>query len=63
MKRRRQQQNHEEAEPRTVRESTLDQDAGAIARGLIKQMGVEDTTANWQAIKRAYLIGYADASR
>ncbi len=42
---------------------TLDQHAGAVARGIIKQTGVEDTTQIWRAVKRAYLTGYGDASR
>ena len=42
---------------------TLDQHASGIARELIKQTGVEDTTQIWRALKRAYLAGYADANR
>lgn len=44
-------------------EPTLEQYAGGVARNLIKQTGVEDTTQIWRAIKRAYLTGYGDASR
>lgn len=44
-------------------EMTLDQHAGAVARGIIKQSGVEDTTEHWRAVKRAYLAGYGDAQR
>lgn len=40
---------------------TLDQHAGAVARGLIKSTGVDDTAQIWRALKRAYLVGYADA--
>lgn len=42
---------------------TLEQYAGGVARNLIKQTGVEDTTEIWRALKRAYLTGYADATR
>lgn len=42
---------------------TLDQYAGAVARQLIKQTGVEDSTQIWRALKRAYLTGYDEASR
>jgi hypothetical protein len=44
-------------------EPTLDQYAGGVARNLIKQTGVEDTTQIWKALKRAYLAGYADATQ
>lgn len=42
---------------------TLDQHAGVVARAMIKQTGVEDTTQIWRALKRAYLAGYDEASR
>lgn len=42
---------------------SLDQVAGATARRIIKQSSVDDTTEHWRALKRAYLAGYADASR
>lgn len=42
---------------------TLDQYAGAVARELIKEAGLEDSTPVWRAIKRAYLTGYDEASR
>jgi hypothetical protein len=45
------------------KQPSLDQYAGGVARNLIKQTRLEDTTQNWRAIKRAYLAGYADASR
>ena len=51
----------DEAQTRT--EPTLDQYAGAVARDLIKQADVEDSTPIWKALKRAYLAGYADAQR
>jgi len=44
-------------------ELTLDQHAGAVARGIIKATGVEDSTEIWRALKRAYLTGYDEASR
>lgn len=42
------------------REKGLDQHAGAVARGILKQSGLEDSTPIWRALKRAYLSGYAD---
>ena len=55
----------EEARPQDYEgnenEPTLDQHAGTVARGLIRQTGIEDTTQNWRALKRAYLAGYEDA--
>lgn len=44
-------------------EQTLEQHAGAIARGIIKHAGLEDSTQTWKALKRAYLTGYDEASR
>lgn len=44
-------------------EQTLEQHAGAVARGIIKHAGLEDTTQTWRALKRAYLTGYDEASR
>lgn len=44
-------------------ELTLEQHAGAVARGIIKHAGLEDTTQTWKALKRAYLTGYDEASR
>jgi hypothetical protein len=44
-------------------DSALDQHASGIARQLIKEAGVDDTTQIWRALKRAYLAGYADANR
>lgn len=41
----------------------LDQAAGAAARRIIKEAGIEDTTEHWRAVKKAYLAGYADARR
>ena len=49
--------------PLTVPVLSLDQYAGGVARNLIKQTGVEDSTQIWKALKRAYLAGYADAQR
>lgn len=40
-----------------------DEHAGVVARGIIRETGVEDTTQIWRALKRAYLAGYADATR
>ena len=55
----------EEARPQDYEgnegEMTLDQHAGAVARGLIRQSGIEDNTQVWRALKRAYLAGYEDA--
>jgi hypothetical protein len=45
------------------RELSLDQIAGIVARRIIKESSVDDTTANWRALKRAYLAGYEDAQR
>lgn len=42
---------------------SLDQVAGAAARGIIKESGIEDTTEHWRALKRAYLAGCEDARR
>lgn len=44
-------------------EMTLEQHAGAVARGIIKHAGLEDSTQTWKALKRAYLTGYDEASR
>jgi hypothetical protein len=44
-------------------ELTLEQHAGAVARQLIQQTGIEDSTPIWKALKRAYLAGYEDAQR
>lgn len=44
-------------------EPTLDQHAGAVARAIIKESGIEDTTPHWRAVKNAYLAGYEDARR
>jgi hypothetical protein len=40
----------------------VDQYAGVVARGIIKQAGIEDSTEIWRALKRAYMAGYADAT-
>ena len=45
------------------RELSLDQVAGGEARRIIRETDLEDTTANWRAVKRAYLAGYEDAQR
>ncbi len=42
---------------------SLDQVAGAVARSIIKESGIDDTTEHWRALKRAYLAGYEDARR
>lgn len=52
-----------EQEQRDDQELTLDQHAGAVARGIIKATGLEDSTQIWRAVKRAYLTGYDEASR
>jgi len=43
--------------------ATPAQQAGATARIIIRDTGLDDTAENWKALKRAYLAGYADASR
>ena len=40
---------------------TVDQVAGAVARRIIKESGIEDKTEHWRALKRAYLVGNEDA--
>ena len=39
----------------------LDQQAGATARQIIRATSVDDTAANWRALKQAYLRGHEDA--
>jgi len=36
----------------------LEQDAGQAARRILHERGLEDTAANWKAIKEAYLLGF-----
>ena len=36
----------------------IDKLAGAAARRIIRETELEDTVANWRALKRTYLAGY-----
>lgn len=40
--------------------ATPAQRAGATARIIIRETGMDDITENWRALKRAYLKGYED---
>jgi len=42
---------------------SVDQMAAQEARRIIRESSVDDTTANWRAVKQAYLCGYEDAQR
>lgn len=42
---------------------SVDQAAGQEARRIIRESSMDDTTANWRAVKGAYLAGYEDAQR
>jgi hypothetical protein len=60
------QQREEQRQQRDAKtgELTLDQHAGAVARGIIQHVdNVPDTTPIWRALKEAYLAGYDEASR
>ncbi len=48
---------------RTRPSTELDEAATAAARRIIRDTSLEDSVANWRAVKRAYLAGYEDARR